>query len=213
MMIRSVFLSGVIAGIPAFAFAQTSTTTEQRQTTGQSEDGSTRSTTTTNTTTVRGSVVRYEGRTIVLNDGTKTSSYTLAPSVEIPANVAVGRTITVYTDPANSQAVTRVVTTDTDEQGRTRQTAETRALDTQGNVTTTKTTNIYGTVSSYEAGKTIAILQPNGETIHYAITNDTELPGGMGIGKKVTIYTTPGTPQPTVNHITYTTETSIPSQP
>ncbi len=206
MMKRSILLAGLVVGTSPLALAQTSTTYEQRQTTGQSADGSTATTTTTKTTTSRGSVVSYEqGRTIVLREGDKTVSYALAPNAVIPANVEVGRTVTITTDPTDGRLVSRVVTTDTDELGQTRQKTETRKVDAVGNVTSTKTTEIYGTVQSYEAGKTITVLRPNGEKVVYVINGESQLPSGMTAGKQVTIVTTPGAPQPTVSRVTVTT--------
>ena len=208
---RLILFLGLFAGTAGLALGQ-NTTYERHETTKQSQDGSMSTTTTTKTTTFSGSIVRYEpGRTIVLREGNKTVTYTLTPTVEVPGDIAIGKVVTITTEPG-SHAVTRVVTNDTDSQGRMRQTTETREVDAQGNMKTTTTTNVFGTVESYEAGKTITILKPTGEKVTYVITNQSQLPGDVSVGKKVTIYTAPGA-QPAVKSVTVTTETTNPPQP
>jgi hypothetical protein len=70
-------------------------------------------TTTTTTTSVSGSVVQYSpGQTIVLRgaDG-KLTTYTLGPSVQVPADVQIGRSVTLSTEPGangGQATVTRV---------------------------------------------------------------------------------------------------------
>jgi len=70
-------------------------------------------TTTTTTTSVSGSVVQYSpGQTIVLRgaDG-KLTTYTLGPSVQVPADVQIGRSVTLSTEPGangGQSTVTRV---------------------------------------------------------------------------------------------------------
>lgn len=195
-------LAAVLAGTAALAFGQ-STSYEQK-------------TTTTRTTTFQGSVVSYvPGQSIVVREGDRTVTYMLAPNVEAPPAIESGKTVTVTTDPANEKTVTKIVTTDTDEMGRPRSTTETREVDSRGNMTTTKTTRVFGTVESYEAGKSVTIVKPNGDRVTYLITNDSRLPGGVGVGKKVTILTTPGTSasSPVVKSITITTESPNPPQP
>ena len=195
-------LAGILAGAAGLAFGQNSTY-EQK------------TTTTTQTTSTSGSVVRYEpGHTLVLREGNRTVTYTLSPDVVIPADVEVGRTVTVTTDPANEKTVTKIVTTDTDEMGRPRRTTETREVDSRGNMTTTKTTRVFGTIESYEAGKSVTIVKPNGDRVTYLITNQSRLPGDVTVGKKVTILTTPGAgaSEPVVKTITITTESPNPPE-
>jgi hypothetical protein len=197
-------LAGVMLGTAALAFGQNSTTNE---TTQQSSDGST---TTTTRTTFSGPIVSYQpGRTIVLREGDKTVTYTLGPNLDVPSDVAVGRVVTVTTTPDNKM-VTRVVTTDTNMSGQPRQTTETREVDSSGNVTTTKETTVYGTVSSFEAGKSITITDKHGKRVTYIVTNDSQLPTSIKVGKKVTIMTVPGAgaSEQVVKRVTVTTETN-----
>ena len=203
---RLTLIAGAILGTAVFAFGQNSTTYESTQ---QSSNGSV---TTTTKTTFSGSIVSYEpGRTIVLREGDKTVSYTLTPSVDIPTDVAVGKVVTVTTTP-DTKTVTRIVTTDTNTMGQPRQTTETREVDSSGNVTTTKETTVYGTVSSFEAGKSITITDKHGKRVTYIVTNESQLPTSIKVGKKVTIMTVPGASasETVVKRVTVTTETNPP---
>jgi len=85
-----------------------------------SNQQTTQQTTTVKTTTVSGSVVQYSpGQTIVIRsaDG-KTTTYTIAPKIEVPAGVEIGKTVTISTQPASDGSgpavVTRIVTTTTE---------------------------------------------------------------------------------------------------
>ena len=76
----------------------------------------TQTTTETKYVTVNGDVVRYEpGRVIVVRGAdNKDITYTLTPSIVIPAEVKVGRRVTLYTEPGpdgTTQIVSRVTTT------------------------------------------------------------------------------------------------------
>lgn len=204
---RLTLFAGAIFGCCLLAFGQNSTTYESTQ---QSPDGST--TTTTKTTTFSGSIVRYApGNSIVLREGDKTVTYTLSPSVDVPSDVAVGRVVTVTTTP-DSKTVTRIVSNSTNNAGQPQQITETREVDASGNVTTTKETTVYGTVSSFDAGHSITITDKNGKSVTYLVTNDSQLPTSIKVGKKVTIMTlpVPGSSQPVVKRVTVTTETESP---
>lgn len=92
--------------------AQETPTTSSTQTTSTSTtknaDGS------TTTTTINGEVVRYEpGKTIVVRDTEHgTVTYTLDAGVTVPADVQVGRKVTIYTQPGeNALRVQRITTT------------------------------------------------------------------------------------------------------
>jgi hypothetical protein len=201
---RLILLVGAIVSFSAFALAQNSTTYEQ---TTHSDTG-----TTTTTTTFRGPIVRFEpGHVIVLHQGDRDVTYTLSPSAEVPSDVAVGRVVTITTEPG-SNTVSRIVTNDTDSMGRPRQTTETREVDAQGNMTTTKETTVFGTVESYEAGKSLTITDKHGKKVTYLVTDSSQLPTTIKIGKKVRIYTIPAATgsQPVVKRVTVTTETNSP---
>jgi hypothetical protein len=83
--------------------------------------------------------------------------------------------------------------------------------------TTKKTTRVMGTVQTYEAGKSVTVLRPDGSTVTYVINDRSQLPADVAVGKKVTIMTTTGSSsQPVVGRMTYTTTTttkkSVPPQ-
>jgi hypothetical protein len=169
----------------------------------------TQTTTTTKTTTVTGSVVQYQpGQTIVVrsSDG-KTVTYSLGPSVQVPAGVQVGKTVTLSTEPASSGSgnavVTRVETTSVDASGQTTTTSERTEQSAAGTTKTTTTT--YGTVTAYEPKSSITIEGPNHETVTYMLDTSSELPSDIAIGKVVTIDTrsVPGSKSPVVRRVIY----------
>ena len=178
-MKQTFLLAGILAGAAAAAFAQDSTT-YQSQTTNN--DGSQTTTTTTTKTTVTGSVVSYEpGRTIVLREpSNRVVTYRLGPTVTIPYDVKVGRTVTVYAEPGvgGETTVTRV-TTNAD--GSTTRTTER---------TSTSGTEVWGTVDAYEPGRTVRIVGPSGTPTTYYLTDRSQLPPDIKVGKKVRVYTT-----------------------
>ena len=108
--------------------------------------------------TVDGDVVRYEpGRTIVLRGAdNKEIIYTLSPHIVVPAEVKVGRRVTLYTEPGTdggTQIVSRVTTTSVTPEGNVKRTTEdTRKLP-SGATTRTTTTNITGQGRGLRSGQ------------------------------------------------------------
>ena len=201
--------AALVAGAMTLSAQQTTT---REQTTQQNPDGSVQ--TTTKTTTVTGSVVRYEpGQTIVLRsaDG-KTTTYAIGPAVEVPAEVQVGKTVSVSSQPASDGSgpalVTHVETTTVDAQGRTKKTTEMTETNASGQTKTT-TTTVYGMVTAFEPGQSISIERPGQQTVTYTIDASSQLPSGLAVGKTVTIQTTTvsGSQSPIVRRITYRTIT------
>lgn len=167
--------------------------------------------TTTTTTQVVGEVVRFEpGQTIVIRQpDSQVVTYTLSPSIQVPAEVTTGRRVTIYTQPSTSGpvVVTRITTETPAGTGMT----ETKTLEsTAGGV---RITTVYGTISSYEPGKTITVIQPDAKRITYVIDTQSEIPADLAVGKTVTIRTTTvsGSPQPVVRKVTYKTQTKTKS--
>jgi hypothetical protein len=149
-------------------------------------------TSTTKYITVDGEVLRYEpGRVIVIrgSDGRETV-YNLAPTVAVPADMRVGRRVTLYTEPGEmgtTQVVTRVTTTSVTPEGNIKRTTEdTRTLP-SGATTTTTTTTISGKVESYTAGKTLTILRNDGTRATYVINEKSMVPQYLVVGKTVSI--------------------------
>jgi hypothetical protein len=202
MKTRLLLLIGAAMGVCALAGAQSDTTVMPPDVSASS---------TTTTTTYRGSVVRLEpGHVIVLRDHGRESSFILTPGAEVPSDVAVGREVTVTTEPGTT-TVTRVVYNGVDSEGRPSRVTETRQTDENGNMTTTRETAVYGTVSAYEPGKSITVEGKHGKKVTYIMTDESQAPSSIRIGKKVRIYTIPvrSSESPVVKRITVT-ETTVP---
>jgi hypothetical protein len=170
--------------------------------------------------TVDGDVVSYEpGKVIVIRGvDNKEVTYSLAPSIVIPAEVQVGRRVTLYTEPGSngaSQIVARVTTTSVTPEGDVKRTTEDTRVLPSGATTKTTTTNISGKVASYEAGKTLTITKADGSKVTYLLNKSSKVPAGLVIGKDVSILplatTDPG--DPIAQTITYTTTTKTVTVP
>jgi hypothetical protein len=192
---------------------ETKTTTQKETTTQQNPDGSVQ--TTTRTTTVSGSVVKYTpGQAIVLKstDG-KETTYAIGSSIEVPAEVQVGKRVTISTEPASDGSgpamVTRFETTSVDSQGQVKNTMEKTEVSPSGQTTKSTQTTVYGTVTAYEPGASITIEQPGQQTVTYTVTTESQLPKDLAIGKSVTISTSTlsGSTTPVARRVTYRTKT------
>ena len=165
---------------------------------------------TSSTTVVSGSVVQYSpGQTIVIRgaDG-KMTTYSIGPSVQVPSEVQVGKTVSISSEPSSSGSgpamVTRIETTSIDSSGRTKVTSE-RTEQSASGTTKTTTTTTYGTVTAYVPKSSITIEGPNHEAVTYMIDTTSELPQDIAIGKVVTIdtRTVPGSKSPVIRKIEY----------
>jgi hypothetical protein len=170
--------------------------------------------------TVDGEVVRYEaGRVIVIRGAdNKQVTYTLSPTVVMPAEVKIGRRVTLYTEPGRdggTQLVSRVTTTSVTPEGNVQRTTEdTRTLP-SGATTRTTTTTISGKVEAYEAGKTLTITRSDGSKVTYVINEKSTVPADLVIGKSVSILPLPttGLGEPVAQTITYVTTTKTETVP
>ena len=170
--------------------------------------------------TVDGEVVRYEaGRVIVIRGAdNKEITYTLSPSIVVPAEVKVGRRVTLFTEAGKdgaTQLVSRVTTTSITSEGNVKLTTEdTRHLP-SGATTRTTTTTISGKVEAYQAGKTLTITRGDGSKVTYVINEKSKVPPDLVIGKTVSILplTTTGTGEPVAQTITYITTTKTETIP
>jgi hypothetical protein len=170
--------------------------------------------------TVEGEVVRYEAGHVIVIRGTdnKETAYTLSPSIVVPAEVQVGRRITLFTEPGKdgaTQLVSRVVTTSVTSEGDVERTTEdTRHLP-SGATTRTTTTTITGKVEVYEAGKTLTITRADGSKFTYVINQESKVPADLVIGKTVSILplATAGPGEPLAQTITYVTTTKTETVP
>jgi uncharacterized protein YndB with AHSA1/START domain len=177
-------------------------------------------TTETKLVTVDGEVVRYEpGKLIVLRGAdNKEVEYNLAPTFVMPAEVTVGRRVTLYTEPGTNggtQIVSRVTTTSVTPEGDVKRTTEDTRVLPSGTTTKTTTTDFTGKVASYEAGKTLTITRADGSKVTYVINKNSKVPAGLVVGRNVTILplatTDPG--DPIAQTITYTTTTKTVTVP
>lgn len=183
----TIFLAGACIGLAALASAQATQQVE------------------TKFVTVDGEVIRYEpGRTIVIRGAdNKEISYTLSPTIVMPSDVAIGRRVTLYTNPSTGGAttVTKVTTTVTPE-GKVKTTTEETKTQPSGAVTKTTTTEISGKVEAYESGKTLTILRSDGSKVTYVINAKSKLPSDLAVGKMITLLPAGSTTQ--VETVTYT---------
>jgi len=174
--------------------------------------------------TVDGDVIRYEpGRTIVIRGAdNKEVVYTLAPSIVMPAEVKVGRRVTLYTEAGTNggtQVVSRVTTTSITPEGAVKSTTEdTRVLPSGATTKTTTTTSTFGKVAAYEAGKTLTITRADGTKSTYLLNEKSTVPVDLVVGKSVSILplatTSPGDPiAQTITYVTTTTKTETTPEP
>jgi hypothetical protein len=146
--------------------------------------------------TITGEVVKYQpGQTIVLRQPDKrVVTYTLSPGAILPEDIQIGRTVTVSTEPSSDGSgpavVTKVTTTSMTPEGQTKTTTERTEMSPSGETSKTTTTTISGTVSAFEPGQFITIERPDHQTIRYTITQESQLPQDLTVGKTVTIRTT-----------------------
>ncbi len=181
---RNFFLALATGAAASLLVAQEVTT---KQTMVQTREGQ--------TVTITGEVVRYEpGQMIVLRQPDRhVVTYTIGPGAVIPEDIQIGRSVTVTTEPSSSGSgpaiVARVTTTSINPEGQTKTTTEKTETTAEGDTTKTTTTTISGTVSAYEPGRSITILEPNRQTVTYTVTQESQLPQELAVGKTVTIRT------------------------
>jgi len=179
-------------------------TTEETRTTPSGE--------VTKTTTISGEVVSYEpGKTIVVRDrGQKLITYGLAPNAILPADVEVGRRVTLYTAPSaepGKTLVSRIVTTSVTPEGKVKQTTEeTRTSPSGATTTTTTTTTTAGTVEAYVPGKTITITRGDGTKVTYVINEQSVVPADVVVGRRISIVPLSSSSEPVVRTITIVRE-------
>jgi len=164
---------------------------------------------TTKYITVDGEVVRYEpGRIIVIrNADNKEFTYSLSPTITVPAEVKTGRHVTLFTEPSpegGTAVVTRVTTTSITPEGNVKRTTEDTKTQPSGATTKTTTTQITGTIQAYVPGKTLTITRADGTQATYLITGDSRVPSDLAIGKQIAIIpTTTASGETVIRTITY----------
>ena len=155
---------------------------------------------------VSGEVIRYEpGRAIVLKSDGREVSYVLTPELALPADVQLGRRVSVHTERGadGTTRVTRVVSTSLTPQGQVQRTTEETRVGESGTVVTEKRTTVSGEVLSFVPGKTIVVRPATGEPLSLALAASAT--GDVKVGQRVTLYTEPGADgMTTVSRITTT---------
>jgi hypothetical protein len=156
---------------------------------------------------LKGVVVRVEPGKVMVVRGPdmKETTYTLNPSVTIPAGVAVGSWVEFDTTQATDDnwVVTRVTTT-TMPDGTMERTTE-RTVTPAGEASYTTVT---GEVVKFEPGRTIVLRDSNSKTVTYTLTPDVTVPADVQMGRRVTLFTEPGTGGATmVKRVTVTSMT------
>jgi hypothetical protein len=158
---------------------------------------------------VDGEVIRYEpGRTIVLNSNGREVSYVLTPEVTLPADVQLGRRVSVHTERGadGTTRVTRVVSTSLTPAGQVQRTTEETRVGESGTVVREKRTTVSGAVVSFVPGKTIVVRPAGGEPMSLAL--GASATGDVQVGQRVTLFTEPGADgTTTVSRITTTAVT------
>jgi hypothetical protein len=150
---------------------------------------------------VTGEVVRYEpGKLLVVRADGRETTYLLTPSVAVPAELQVGRNVSVQLEPG-STTVTRVTTTSITPEGQVKKTTEETRTKPSGETTKVTTTTIQGKVEAYMPGKTITVTRADGTKTTYVINETAKIPADVAIGKTVTIRTLPSASVPTVETI------------
>jgi len=161
--------TGAVASTPAYS--QTTVTTDQPA-------------------IVMGEVVRYEpGRIIVVRNADNNEvTYMLTPKISVPAGVAVGRPVTLYTTHGEdgSWTVTRVSTSVTPE-GDVRRTVERTRTNAEGETTGSTSTEVIGTVRGFEPGHSITVVRPDGTEVTYMINERTRLPANLAVGRTIVL--------------------------
>ena len=157
--------------------------------------GQTRSEASTASVTVTGEVLRYEPRRVlVIRTEGREIAYTLEPGVSVPADIEVGRTVSVRTelDRDGGAAVTRVTTISVLPDGQVRRTTEETRVEPGGTVRRSRLTMVSGEVVRYEPGRTLVLRDATGEQTAYVLAPTLTVPAAVEVGRKVTLHTEPG---------------------
>lgn len=147
---------------------------------------------TTSVSSIEGKVVRYEpGKTIVVTgaDG-KETTYILPARLEVPADVQIGRTVSLSTQPSDTGVlVTKITTQSMTPEGNLKTETQTRSTSPSGEEITTKETSITGTVSALEPGKSVTFQLPDQKLVVYTLDGSSIIPSDLAVGGTYTVET------------------------
>jgi hypothetical protein len=179
----------------ALAFGAATALVAQETTTTKQE------TTTTRTSSVSGSVVKYTpGQTIVIRDSSgRETTYTISSSADVPAEVQVGKTVTISTEPSASGSgpavVTRIQTTTMDSSGNLKTTTERTEMSPSSTTQSTTTESSSQTMSPSQttsSGQTSSSGQSSTSSSQTKVTTQetSQSPSGTSTKTTTTIYGT-----------------------
>jgi len=147
---------------------------------------------------VTGEVVHLErGKLIVVRSAGGDTTYTLSPTVVVPADVAVGKGVIIEFEPGTGAHQIRSLTT-TSAAISPGTTAETVIQDTQTEDVGTRTIltgtepTVTGTVQTYVPGESVTVLDSKGSRFTYVLAPGARVPRYVIRGKKVTVFAAKG---------------------
>jgi hypothetical protein len=156
---------------------------------------------------LKGVVVRLEPGKLMVVRGPdmKEVTYTYGPTLTVPTDVAIGRTVEFDTEQGTGDnwVVTRV-TTVANPDGTVERTTE-RTMTPAGEPTYTTVT---GDVVRFEPGRTLVLRGGDRKEVTYTLTPDLVVPSDVSVGRHVTLFTEAGTGGTTlVKRVTMTSVT------
>ena len=141
---------------------------------------------------LKGVVVRVEPVKLMVVRGPdmKEVTYTFGPSLTVPADMTIGRTVEFDTEQGTGDTwvVTRV-TTVTNPDGSMERTTE-RTVTPAGEP---MYTTVTGEVVKFEPGRTIALRDADRKVVTYTLTPDVVVPSDVAVGRNITLFTESGT--------------------
>jgi len=141
---------------------------------------------------LKGVVVRLEPGKLMVVRGPdmKEITYAFGPSLTIPTDVAIGRTVEFDSErgTGDSWVITRVTTVTNPDGSMERTTERTMAPAGEPMYTT-----VAGEVVRYEPGRTIVLRNHDRKVVTYTLMPDIVVPSDVSVGRNVTLFTEAGT--------------------
>jgi len=141
---------------------------------------------------LKGVVVRLEPGKLMVVRGPdmKEITYTFGPSLTMPTDVAIGRSVEFDTErgTGDTWVMTRVTTVTNPDGSMERTTERTMAPADEPTYTT-----VTGEVVRFEPGRTLVVRNPERKVVTYTLTPDIVVPSDVAVGRNVTLFTEAGT--------------------
>ena len=141
---------------------------------------------------LKGVVVRLEPGKLMVVRGPdmKEVTYTFGPTLTVPTDVAIGRTVEFDTEQGTGDTwVLTKVTTVTNPDGSMERTTE-RTVTPAGEP---MYTTVTGDVVRFEPGRTLVLRGSDRKEVTYTLTPDLVVPSDVSVGRHVTLFTESGT--------------------